>query len=96
MKLNRFFLTTVLAFVLVTVTVAAQAAEAARALIYIGPQHYAHETLLRHYYLHYWFSQGEVLEPIALEALKPVLGKTAMCQDNSAADVVVMLTPDHW
>lgn len=71
----------------------AQAAPAGRALVLIEPEHYAYQTKLWHFYYDYWFSQGEALEPLALEALRPLFAEVGMCRSNEAADVIVWLKP---
>jgi hypothetical protein len=71
----------------------APAAPAGHTLVYIDPQEYEHETRLFQYYYAYWFNQGEAVEPIALDVLRPVLGDVAMCEGNQAADLVVWLKP---
>lgn len=93
MKFLKLGLAAVLATVCLAGYSGAWAGDGRRTLIYISPQEYAHETNLRFHFINYWFSQGEYLEPIALESLKPVLGESAMCRGNLAADLVVMLSP---
>ena len=93
MNIGKSWLRLVLMMALTTGTLAAQAADAVRALVFIPPQEYAHETLLRLHFINYWFSQGEVVEPVVLQSLKPVFGETAICSGNRAADAVVMIQP---
>ncbi len=72
---------------------AVQAAPASRALIYIDSQEYRHEVKLWHFYYSYWFSQGEALQPLALETLAPLFAGIGMCEEHMAADVVIWLRP---
>lgn len=63
------------------------------ALVYIDPQDYQHEIRLWHFYYSYWFNQGQAVEPIALEALRPLFAGVGTCQDGQAADVVITIKP---
>jgi hypothetical protein len=71
----------------------AQAAPVARALVYIDPLEYEHEVMLWHFYYSYWFTQGEALQPVALETLAPLFAKVGMCEENFSADIVIWLRP---
>ncbi len=90
---TRQLLTRLVLLLLALVSMNAAAAPAGRALLYIDPQEYEHETRLFQYYYAYWFSQGKAVEPIALEALRKVFAEVALCEGNTAGDVVVWIKP---
>ena len=72
---------------------AADIQPAGRVLVYISPQEYTHDIKLWHFYYSYWFNQGSVIEPIALETLRPVFADVGMCSGNKASDMVVWIKP---
>lgn len=74
----------------------AGAATPARALVYLSPQLYAHEVKLWHFYYSYWFSQGEAIEPVALEEFGQAYGAAGLCTGNEAGDLVVWLKPSMF
>lgn len=93
MKTGKCILMALLWLGLCNASFAAEAAPVGRALIYIDPQEYAHEIKLWHFYYGYWFSQGRAVEPVALDALGPLFAKTAMCEGNNAADILIWIKP---
>ena len=93
MKTGKCILMALLWLGLCNASFAAEAAPVGRALIYIDPQEYTHEIKLWHFYYDYWFSQGRAVEPVALDALKPLFAETAMCKGNNAADILIWIKP---
>ncbi len=77
----------------VTVTVRAADAGSGKMLVYISPQDYTNSTKLWHFFYDYWFKQGPVIEPIALEALGAEFGKVKMCQADSMGNMLVWIKP---
>ena len=71
----------------------AQSAPVGRALIYISSREYTHDIMLGQSINSYWFRHGPVVEPIALEALKPLFAATQMCESNDAADIIIWIRP---
>ncbi len=62
-------------------------------LLYISPMEYSHSVRLLSPYYDYWFEQGPIVEPIALEALKASDASLAMCTANEKGDTVIRLKP---
>jgi len=63
-------------------------------LLYIQPVEYAHPIRLsNHYSYAYWFEQGPVVEPLALDKLNHIYGAVSMCEANQPAKVLVWLQP---
>jgi hypothetical protein len=62
-------------------------------LLYISPMEYSHSVHLLSPYYDYWFEQGPIVEPIALQALKANDASLAMCTANEQADTVIRLKP---
>jgi hypothetical protein len=62
-------------------------------LLYISPMEYSHSVHLLSPYYDYWFEQGPIVEPIALQALKANDTSLAMCTANEQADTVIRLKP---
>jgi hypothetical protein len=62
-------------------------------LLYISPMEYSHSVHLLSPYYDYWFEQGPIVEPIALEAFKASDASLAMCTANEKADTVIRLKP---
>lgn len=78
---------------LLTASMAAGAAPAASALVYIDQREYDHPIKLWHFYYDYWYKQGPAVEPIALADLKPLFSDIGMCEGQKTADVVVLVKP---
>lgn len=71
-----------------------QAAESKfKTLLYISPDDYRYSVHLLHPYYDYWFEQGPLVEPVALEALKAQLGDVERCKANETADIIVRIKP---
>lgn len=62
-------------------------------LLYISPLEYNHSVRLLSPYYDYWFEQGPIVEPIALNALQADHAALAMCTANETADTVIRLKP---
>lgn len=62
-------------------------------LLYISPMEYSHSVHLLSPYYDYWFEQGPIVEPIALQALKASDASLAMCTANEKADTVIRIKP---
>ncbi len=62
-------------------------------LLYISPNDYNYSVHLLHPYYDYWFEQGPLVAPIALDALKAKLGAVAMCTANETADTIIKIKP---
>jgi hypothetical protein len=77
-----------------TVITGLYAAESqANTLLYISPNDYNYSVHLLHPYYDYWFAQGPLVEPIALEVLKEKDGMLAMCTSNETADNIIRIKP---
>jgi hypothetical protein len=65
-----------------------------KTLLYISPNDYNYSVhLLAPYYHDYWFSQGPLVEPIALQALQEKYSDMTLCQSNETADTIVRIKP---
>lgn len=81
---------------LFTFVMPAQAAEEstpASMLVYISPQDYEHPIKLWHYFYNYWYEQGPVVEPIAIQALSAGYGDVKMCQGNETGKALIWIKP---
>lgn len=78
-----------------TAATAAEAQEAGqpKMLVYISPQDYQHSIKLWHYYDDYWYEQGPVIEPVAMEALSAEYGNVQMCRGNYTGNVLLWIKP---
>lgn len=67
---------------------------AADILLYIQPVEYTNPIRLsNHYSYAYWFEQGPVVEPIALDKFSQAFGAVSMCDGNQSAKTLVWLQP---
>jgi len=94
MNIRNFLLALTLASLSLSGTV--QSAPLGKALVYIAPQYYEHEIKLWHFYYDYWFNQGEMVEPIALNALQPLFAGADLCRGGEAADMIVTIKPQMF
>ena len=62
-------------------------------LLYISPNDYNHSIRLLHPYYDYWFSQGPLLEPVALKALQKDTPDIGLCKANETANTIIRLKP---
>ena len=81
-------------FAITTAITSSYATESqANTLVYISPHDYNYSVRLLHPYYDYWFAQGPIVEPIALEVLKDQDGMLAMCTSNETADNIIRIKP---
>lgn len=62
-------------------------------LLYISPTDYNYSVRLLHPYYDYWFTQGPLVEPIALKALHESDAELKLCKANETADRIVRIKP---
>ncbi|MES2182692.1 MAG: hypothetical protein V4493_11415 [Pseudomonadota bacterium] len=62
-------------------------------LLYISPNDYNYSVHLLHPYYDYWFEQGPLVEPIALNALKAKDSESALCKANETANTIIRVKP---
>ena len=65
----------------------------ANTLLYISPTEYNYSVRLLHPYYDYWFTQGPLVEPIALQALQNKSAEVAMCKANEVANTIIRIKP---
>jgi len=63
-------------------------------LLYISPSYYQYSVRLLHPYYDYWFEQGPIVEPIALQALQAQDSSLTLCQSGQTAHRVIRITPN--
>ncbi|OIQ85042.1 hypothetical protein GALL_331140 [mine drainage metagenome] len=80
------------AFAVLTTSVHA-AETSTDALLYISPNYYKHSVHLLHPYYTYWFEQGPLVEPIALQALQAKGLALKICTGNETADTIISIKP---
>jgi len=68
-------------------------ASSSQVMVYIDPQDYRHDARINNIYHEYWVNRAEAVEPIVLNALKPLFTEAGMCRGGEAADVVLALKP---
>jgi hypothetical protein len=90
--LNKFYF---LSFFAVTAAITSLYATESRSntLLYISPYDYNYSVHLLHPYYDYWFAQGPIVEPIALEILKDQDSMLALCTSNETADNIIRIKP---
>lgn len=62
-------------------------------LMYISPHDYNHSVRLLHPYYDYWFTQGPLLEPVALKALQKEIPDIGICKANETANTIIRIKP---
>jgi len=62
-------------------------------LLFISPNEYHYSVHLLAPYYDYWFEQGTLLEPIALNALKVKDAEIGLCHSNETADTIIRIRP---
>ena len=62
-------------------------------LLYISPNDFNYSVHLLHPYYDYWFTQGPLVEPIALSALKANDKSVEVCKANETADTIIRVKP---
>lgn len=65
----------------------------AEVVVYINPLEYKHPIKLWHFYYDYWYTQGPVVEDIALDVLGKEFGQVSMCEGNNIGKLLVRITP---
>jgi hypothetical protein len=61
--------------------------------VHIAKTHYIHPVLLLHPYLNVWHMKGPLAEKAAMASMQPHFSQVSECEDDSRADVVVLLEP---
>ena len=61
--------------------------------IHIAKTHYLHPVLLLHPYLNVWHMKGPLAEKAAMPSMQAHFAQVSECEDDSQADVVVLLEP---
>lgn len=61
--------------------------------VHIAKTHYLHPVLLLHPYLNVWHMKGPLAEKAAMASMQPRFSQVSECEDDSRADVVVLLEP---
>jgi len=64
-----------------------------KALLYISPNDYNYSVHLLAPYYDYWFTQGPLVEAIALKALQEKYGEIAQCRSNETAETIIRIKP---
>lgn len=76
----------------------AQAAEPepASMVVYINPLEYKHPVKLWHFYYDYWYTQGPVVETVAMQVLNDEFGKSTMCDGNNIGNTLIRIIPNMF
>lgn len=61
--------------------------------VHIAKTHYLHPVLLLHPYLNVWHMKGPLAEKVAITSMQPHFANVSECEDDTRADVVVLLEP---
>jgi hypothetical protein len=97
MKFGKSMLMAAL-FLLCGISSVAQSTPVGRVLIYINPQEYIYEHKIGGVgwgsYSVFWFKQGPLVEPIAVEALQSLFADARMCEAGMAADTIIWIVPN--
>jgi hypothetical protein len=91
MSLSNKIINTIL-FVSLSASVCA-ADSSTKILVYISPNDYNYSVHLLAPYYDFWFTQGPMVEPIALKAIQEKYGEIALCQNNETADTIISIKP---
>ena len=75
-------------------TMAYATAAKTNTLLYISPNDYNYSVHLLHPYYDYWFEQGPLIEPIALQALKAKDSDLSICKANETANTIIRIKPN--
>lgn len=67
-----------------------------KTLVYIDPMFYENSERLLHPYYNYWFTQGPIVEPIAIQSLQANHPELSLCQVGQKAHTVVNLLPSMF
>jgi hypothetical protein len=97
MKFGKSTLLAATLLALCGVSSIARSAPVGKVLIYINPQEYIYEHRIGGVGSGsdsvYWFKQGPMVEPIAVEALQTLFADARMCEAGMAADTIVWIRP---
>jgi len=72
----------------------ATVAQATDALVYMTPQDYTNQAEVGSDENPVYINTGEVVAPLAVEALKPLFGNVGICQGAMTSDVLIWLKPN--
>ena len=94
----NFFIKTIASIITVATmglaTTAYATAAKTNTLLYISPNDYNYSVHLLHPYYDYWFEQGPLIEPIALQALKVKDSDLSICKANETANTIIRIKPN--
>jgi hypothetical protein len=62
-------------------------------MMYIEPVEYTNPIRVSQSYREFWYHQGPVVEPMALEKISRVYGKTSICDATQSGKVLVWVKP---
>lgn len=62
-------------------------------LMYIEPVEYSNPIRVSSRYREYWYHQGPVVEPMALEKISQAYGKTSICDATQSGKMLVWVKP---
>jgi len=74
----------------------AESPEPADVVVYINPLEYEHPIKLWHFYYDYWYTQGPVLEAVALQVLGNAYGRASMCDGNNIGKTLIRIRPNMF
>jgi len=67
-----------------------------KTLLFISPVFYENSERLLHPYYNYWFTQGPMIEPIAMKAMQVNDRDLSLCVSGKKAEKVVAITPSMF
>jgi hypothetical protein len=67
-----------------------------KTLVYINPTFYENSQRLLHPYYDYWFTQGPMVEPIAMTALQSKNAAISLCKTGQKAETVLSIMPSMF
>lgn len=65
----------------------------ANVMMYIEPVEYSNPVRVSSRYREYWYHQGPVVEPMALEKISQAYGKTSICDATQSGKMLVWVKP---
>jgi hypothetical protein len=92
MKMKKAYINLIMALVCFFST-GAQAENTKNVLLYIQPMEYNNEVRLQYFWQEYWFAQGPMVEPIALEKLSQLYNNVNMCEGNETGSMLIWIQP---
>ena len=72
------------------------AAPAVDVLMYIAPVEYSNPIRVSSRNRDYWYHQGPVVEPMALEKISQAYGKTSLCDATQSGKMLVWVKPEMF